>query len=389
MFLIFAGLSAAQFHAYLFESKGIQGLQIGILIMAGQGTAILSPLFQVSIIRRFGGPQVPLMLMLAGTAISMVLLPYMHSFMGFLFLFPIFSFCGASVFPLNAACTFEAMRNQGYGQFFRIRSLGTLGFLVGCLISVFFPTLLELPLLYKGFSAALIMALGVVFWDHRRGRLEKLSQAILEEIKAHTPPRFFEALRRLREPQTLRLLVVLGLMNFANSMAIGVQGNYLMHKWHEGQRTISLAWVVSTACEVPLMLLCGGVLKKYGLGYVLGLGIFGTLFKLAGLAVAGTLWQFYLALTMHGCFYSGALTGFGIYIDRKYRREESPTLQTLSGVFYGGIPSALAGLGVGWLWHLFSLQAVYWVSGAIAVPTAIYAFFLLNQSGKNGDKNVF
>jgi MFS family permease len=328
------------------------------------------------------------MLMLAGTAVTMVLLPYMHGFIGFLILFPVFSFCGASVFPLNAACTFEAMRNQGYGHFFRIRSLGTLGFLVGCLISVFFPTLLELPLLYKGFSSALFLALFVVFWDHRRARLERLSEAILAEIKAHAPPRFLEALRLLRDPQTLRLLVVLGLMNFANSLAIGVQGNYLMHKWHEGQRSISMAWVVSTACEVPLMLLCGWVLRKYGLSYVLGLGIFGTVLKLVGLAASDGLWQFYLALSMHGCFYSGALTGFGIYIDRKYRREQSPTLQTLSGVFYGGVPAALAGLGAGWLWHLFSLQTVYWVSGAVAVPTAVYAFFLLKDSGKNGDKNV-
>jgi PPP family 3-phenylpropionic acid transporter len=372
MFLIFAGLSAAQFHSYLFESKGVTGLQIGILIMVGQCAAILSPLSQVAVIRWFRGPRVPLMLMLAGAAVTMVLLPCMPGFRAFLILFPAFSFCAAAVFPLNAACTFEAMRDLGYDTFFRVRTLGTLGFLVGCVISAFFPALTDLPLLYKGFSAALILALAVVVWDYRRiGPIGSLGRP--------AAPAFMHALRLLSQPRTWRLLAVLGLMNFANVLATGVQGNYLMNRWHEGQRTISLAWVVSTACEVPLMLICARILKRHGLRYVLGLGIFGTLLKLVGLAAAGTLWQFYLALTMHGCFFSGALTGFGIYLDRTYSPEERPTLQAICGVFYAGIPSALAGLTAGWVWHAFSLRAVYLLSGSIAVPAAVYAFFLLRQ----------
>ena len=56
MFMVFVGFSAGQFHSYLFENRGIPALSIGILIMAGQGAGILSPLFQVAIIRRFHGP---------------------------------------------------------------------------------------------------------------------------------------------------------------------------------------------------------------------------------------------------------------------------------------------------------------------------------------------
>jgi len=394
MFLIFAGLSATQFHSYLFESKGIRGLQIGILIMAGQGAAILSPLLQVAIIRRFGGPRIPLMLMIVGASVTLALLPYMRDFRSFLVLFPAFSFCAASIFPLNAACTLEAMLGLGHGAFFRIRTLGTLGFLVGCLISVGFPHLSDLPLLYKGFSAALMLALGVVVWEFRRlpPRSATADSARVPKVGS-VAPGFRQSLGLLADPVTLRLLLVLGLMNFANTMAIGVQANYLVHRWQEGQRTISLAWVVSTACEVPLMLLCARVLNRYGLRYVLGLGIVGTLLKLVGLASAGTLWQFYLALTMHGCFYSGALTGFSVYLDRKYRREERPTLQTLAGVFYGGIPSTLAGLTAGWIWHALSLRSVYLLSGGIAIPAALYAINLLRRPegalwGQRRDKNV-
>ncbi len=388
MFLIFSGLSAAQFHSYLFESKGIRGLQIGILLMTGQGAAILSPLLQVFIIRKFDGTRVPLLLMILGAAIALALLPHMQSFHAFLILFPVFSFCAAAIFPLNAAYTFEAMRDLGHDVFFRIRSLGTLGFLVGCLVSVFFSSLTDLPLLYKGFSAALLMALAIVFQNYRKLGTGLPTVLPLQSISPSAPS-FMQALRLLNRPTTLRLLLVLGLMNFANALATGVQGNYLFHRWHGGQATISLAWVVSTACEVPLMLMCARILTKYGLRPVLALGVFGTLIKLVGLAAAGTLWQFYLALTMHGWFFSGALTGFSIYLDRNYSREDRASLQTLSGVFYAGIPSALAGLTAGWVWQVFSLRAVYLLSGMIAVPVALYAFLLLRPSRQSQDEFVF
>jgi MFS family permease len=370
MFLVFVGFSSGQFHSYLFESRGIESLHIGFLIMAGQGAGILSPLFQVSIIRRFHGPRLPLMLMIAGAGCALAALPHLSGFWPILICFCLFSFCGAGLFPLNAACTFEAMRNRGHGAFFRIRTLGTLGFLMGCVISVFFPTLADLPLLYGGFAAALFLSLIVV------GR-------VYPRPSPASPgaPRmgltFSNALSLLRQPRTLRLLIVLGTMNFANTMATVVQGNYLVDRWHEGQRAISVAWVVSTGCEVPLMLLCAGVLRRYGLRYVIGFGIAGTLVKLAGLALAGQVWQFYLALAMHGCFFSGALTGFSVYVDRTYRKEERASLQALAPVFYGGIPSSLAGLTAGLVWHGSSLRAVYLLSGGIAVLAAGYAFSLL------------
>ena len=374
MFLIFVGFSSNQFHSYLFESRGIRGLQIGLIMMCGQGLGILSPLFQVSIIRRFGGPRPPLMLMIGGAGMALALLPHLRGFWPILICFCVFSFCGAGIFPLNAACTFEAMRNRGHGTFFRIRSLGTLGFLVGCVISAFFPALSDLPLLYAGFAAFLLFALAVVAWEYR---MAPGAGADVYSASGPGRPTFLKALALLREPRTLRLLILLGAMNFANVMATGMQGNYLIDRWHQGQRTISLAWVVSTACEVPLMLLCAAVLRKYGLRYVIGLGILGTLFKLVGLAAAGQVWQYYLALTLHGCFFSGALTGFSVFLDRTYKKEERASLQALAPVFYAGIPSSLAGLTAGVVWHAFSLRSVYLVSGAIAVLASGYALTLL------------
>jgi hypothetical protein len=373
MFLTFVGISAGQFHAYLFENRGVSRFGIGLLLMAGQLAGLVSPFFQVASIRRFHGPRWPFLMVLACAGASLAILPRLHGFPSLLIGFAVFSFASAGVFPLTAACAFESLRTRGHDAFFRLRSLGTLGFLAGCLVSMRFPLLSDLPILYAGFAAALGAALVVAAWDFRRAP----SHVHARPLQAR--PSFAHSLRLLGEPRTARLLLMLGIMNFANTMATSMQANYLVDRWHLGQRFISLAWVVSTACEVPLMLLCAGMLRRRGLRAVLAFGIAGTLIKLGGLALAQSAWQYCLALVMHGCFFSGALTGFGIYLDRAHQPQDRPSLQVLAPVFYGTLPGALAGFASGALWHAYSLRAVYQVAGVIALGAAVYAWFLLKD----------
>jgi hypothetical protein len=385
MFLTFAGLSAGQFHAYLFEHRGISRLGIGLLLMSGQLAGLISPFFQVASIRRFHGPHLPFLIVLAGAGATLAMLPRLSGFPALLIGFAVFSFCSAGVFPLNAACAFESLRARGHAAFFRLRSLGTLGFLAGCLISLGFPLLSDLPFLYAVFAAALGLALISALREYRSVKSVPMAMAMAMAMAEAAPapafprPSFGKALRMLGEPRTARLLIVLGVMNFANTMATSMQANYLVDRWHQGQRVISLAWVVSTGCEVPLMLLCAWLLRRRGLRAVLGFGIAGTLVKLAGLALAQEAWQYCLALVMHGCFFSGALTGFGVYLDRTHKAQDRPTLQVLAPVFYGTIPGALAGFAAGGLWHAYSLRSVYAVSGLIALSATAYAGFLLRD----------
>lgn len=379
MFLTFVGFSSSQFHGWLFQNRGVSKLDIGLLLMAGQAAAVISPFFQVSSIRLFHGPRIPFLLVLAGTGAGLAALPHATGFWPLFACFTLFSFCAAGVFPLNAANAFESLRARGHGAFFRIRSLGTLGFLAGCVLSVCFPQVRDLPLLYAGFAGSLFLAMGISAWGLRRGK----------EAHVGEPPKrptFTHGLKLLGQPRTLRLLTVLGIMNFANSMATGVQGNYLVERWHQDQRVISLAWVVSTACEVPLMLFCAWLLRRKGLRAVLAFGIGGTFLKLTGLALAGEAWQYCLALALHGCFFSGALTGFTVWVDRVYKFQDRPSLQALAPIFYAGIPSALAGLTAGLVWQNQSLRAVYLLAGAVSAAAAVYAFILLrDKDGTGGD----
>ncbi len=370
MFLTFVGFSSTQFHSYLFADHGFRDLEIGILLAAGYGAAILSPLLQVAFIRVFRGPRLPLMAALALAGLALLWLPHARNYYGLMALFFLFCFAAAAITPLNTACTLEITRDRGRSLFFWIRSLGTIGFLLGCVVSLRFSHAADLPALYAGFGAALLLALALAAGFYSHTAPEQAPEDILVNPHPKAAPSFGRALALLAEPRTRRLLLVIGVMSFANSMATCVQANYLVERWQGGQRSISAAWVVSTAVEAPLMLLCGLLLRRKGLGPVLGLGLAGTAVKVLGQAWAAAPWQYFLALTMHGFFFSGALTGFGIYLDGRHRREDRPALQALSSVFLLGLPSALAGLAAGAAWHWISLRAVYLLAGGVAALAA-------------------
>jgi MFS family permease len=381
MFLVFAGASASQFHSYLFEKRGFSGLEVGYLLAAGYGAGVLSPLIQVKVIRLFRGPRLPLMLALLLTAVTLAALPRVHGFRPLFILAFLCAFFGAAIFPLNTACTLDAVRHRGHGVFFGIRSLGTVGFLAGCGISACFTEFAHLPFLYLGFAGAYLLALGVMAKDY------KPAYAGAPAEGARSGPGLRRTLELLVRGRTGRLLLVMGVMNFANGLIICIQGNYLVHRWEGGQASISQAWVASTACEAPLFLLCAWVLRRYGLRYVLAMGLAGTLAKIVGAALAAELWQYWLALAMHGFFYSGAVTGFSVYLDRHHAREDIPSLQALSVIFFQGIPNALAGLSAGLIWHASSLRSVYLFAAAIAAAVSAYGFFLLRREDRGAGRS--
>jgi MFS family permease len=137
------------------------------------------------------------------------------------------------------------------------------------------------------------------------------------------------------------------------------------------------------------MLFCAWLLRRKGLRAVLAFGIGGTFLKLAGTALAGEAWQYMAALALHGCFFSGALTGFTVWLDRVYKSQDRPSLQALAPVFYAGLPAALSGLTAGLVWQHHSLRAVYLLAGVVSAGAAVYAFILLrDRAGEPGEAPI-
>lgn len=377
MFLSFAGLSATQFHSYLFEGKGFTPLQIGALLGAGYAAGLLAPAAQVYAIRRLKGPRLPLVLALAGAGAGIALLPWATSFALVLPVFFLSLFSSAGIHPLTAACSLEATRTRGQGTYFLIRSLGTAGFLAGCIGSYFQPGAEKLAWLYLGFGFAFWASIPLALTRFRPADPRQAPEDILVTPHPRRTPGMRRALRLLSAPRPQRLLWTLGLMNFANAMATLVQGNYLVNRFGLGQEAISFAWIIATAFEIPLMFLCAALVRRHGLRIVLGLGLLGTTLKLVLLGLANDYTLFLAGLAFHGCFFSGGLVGFNLYIDRHFKVADRPSLQSLGALFYSGIPTALGGLSAGLLWHFFGLRAVYLFTAAIGIGVGLYTLRLL------------
>lgn len=382
MFLGFAGLSATQFHGYLFESKGFTPLQIGILLGAGYAAGLLAPAAQVWAIRRLRGPRIPLAIALGGAGLGIALLPRAATFGAVLPLFFLALFCSAAVHPLTAAGSLEAVRARGPATYFVIRSLGTAGFLAGCIGSWLQPGSDRLAWLYLAFAATLWLAIPVVLTRLRPVNPREAPEDILVNPRPRRTPGFRRALRLLSTPRPLRLLLALGIMNYANAMATLVQGNYIVGRFGRPQQDISLAWIVSTAVEIPLMLGCAWLVRAKGLRAVIGLGLLGTTAKLLLLGLANDYATFLAGLAFHGCFFSGALVGFNLFVDRHFHVADRPSLQSLGALFYSGLPTALGGLSAGLLWHLSGLETVYAFTACIGVGVGLYTVQLMRMLPK-------
>ena len=377
MFLSFTGFSVAQFHGYLFERIGFTPLQIGLLLGLGFAADILSPLFQVVAIRRLRGPRVPLVLVLAGAGLGTFLMPYAHGLVAAGLVFSFTLFCSSSVNPLNTACTLEVTRTRGPGFYFAVRTVGTVGYLFGCVVSYFLPEPARLQVLYLGFGLASLVAIPVILRTYIPEDPRQAPEDILVNPHPRRTPGIRRALGLLSSPVAKRLLWALGAMNFANAMATLVQGNYLIARFSRGQSSISLAWIIATACEIPLMLLCAWLVRRHGLRAVLGFGLLGTTLKLFFLGAADSYGVFMAGLAFHGCFFSGAVAGFSLFLDQRYAIADRPSLQALGSLFYAGLPMALGGLVAGILWHLFGLHTVYLVAALIGLGAGAYTIVLM------------
>ncbi len=372
-FFAFAGVAANQFHGYLFELKGSSALSIGLLMMTGYSASVLAPLVQMFLIRKSQGPYRPLLAVSFGAAIALALLPWARGFWDLWVLFAILSFCTASVFPLLTAATLETTRHQtraqGHGLFVRIRGLGTVGFMVACLICLAFPRSESLAWIYAGFGLAFLISVAVLFPSAQwHGRKQDLGQ-----VRLPSAPRLGVAWRRLFRGETTVLIFLIALMNFANVMATVVQGNYLIHRFHVSQAYISLSWVIATACEVVWMAVCARLVRTMDIRRLIVLGLWGTGLKLLLMGFATTYFSFVLGLIFHGLYFSFTLAGFGVYLDRRFRPAERPVLQALTSAMAQGLPAALAGLSTGLVWHRFQLHGVYIAAAALGGLTCVSA----------------
>jgi MFS family permease len=372
-FFIYFGLSAVQFHSILFELKGFKGNEFTALITAGSLSGITAPFIIAFVARYFPQPVVLLSFLLAVAFLTLPLMPFITSFYIMLTVYFIYTFCMWGTFPLHTSSGMEVYRSRGYGTFFFIRALGTLGFVIGCLLAALSIEKLNFGLLYIGFGIGFIIALLSLknLVPDSNTSPQKPHGSLSQGPALFKPSTWINAWHQYKNSLLARLLLPVGLLSCANSMAISIQGNYILNEFEGTRTTVSLAWFICSGCEIPIMFLCIYLLKKWNLAYVLAAGMLGTCIRLAGMNFSTSIWELFLTLILHGFFYAGIATGLGICIDRtkwKYRS----SLQAMYSLIYAGIPHVFGGFMAGFLWDRYSINFVYQVSMYISLSALIF-----------------
>ena len=354
LFLTFFGFgcfSGVQFHSIVMEDlhqldKGF----IGLILMIGTLTGLTSPFVTSYLARYIQNPN---------KLLGLTFLSYIV----FLFVFvratspllSLLSFAGISfgmqvIFPMLNTNIILATKDQGHGTYLFIRSIGTLGFAGFCFFSTIASRYLDLPNLYYLFIFASLMGCIATFFN---------GEVIPKEPKKRQLKEIFGS---IFQKQTTILMISLGFANFSTVLGLSLIGNFIKGELGGTETDVSWAWTLATFAEVPLIWCSILLLKKTNLKFFIFIGLLSTTIRMGLTWHVEDLTQFYYIQTLHGIFYGTSLTGFGIYLQKKYGEAKLFIFQQYTAVIALGIPGAIAGRLAGWIWDEYGFRTLYQVS---------------------------
>ncbi len=381
-FGFFFGLSAIQFHSILFESKHFVGMPFSLLMVTGSFAGILSPLVMAFALKYFKKSIHILWLLTAIAGLSLPLMPHLSSFPLLLGVYFLHTFSVWSIFPLQMSCGLDICRTQKPSLFFILRSFGTMGFLSGCLFSYFLVHSKNIEWLYNYFALGFLLSfLGLFFLNASTTQTDSQLFAISSKNKFYSKKNMLRLLVFIKDPLFLRLLIAIFFLSWANSMAIGVKGNYLINIFHLDESQVSFAWILCAGFEIPIMYFCIFLIKRYGLATVLIFSALATMVRLGLMAVTPSLPFFYAGLLLHGFYYAGVVTGIGMCIDRSYKRYRT-LFQIIATLIYAGIPNSIGNFMTGIIWENFNLKTVYYASFGLAIVSLLLFYPLIPRLRK-------
>lgn len=372
MFLTFGGLSVVQFSTLLFE-KDLQFNKawIGTLLMASSLMSIVLPFLLQAIQKWVKNPNAILTALLMTASVSVALLPYATNEWIALIVYCILGLAkfGTSNMQITNALTLTKDKGQNY--FLALRSIGTLGFAVFCLITMILADYFTLPQLYWVFSIAYM--LGAV-----------ASLVNQDVIPRHTD---FISLRQVwnwfKEGPTIPLLLLIVLANMTAFIGSSFIGNFVQNELQGGTKDVSIAWSIATFLELPFFAICIWVLNRFGLKKLIIFGMVSNALRLTLTGYTDTLWGLFAIQSLHGIFYGATLSGYSIYLNQFYKSHQIHHLNLFSSFLYGGIGSAVAGKLGAMLWDYDDLRFTYICSGILAIFVSLLLLFIRFE--KNND----
>lgn len=365
MFLTFGGLSVVQFSTILFEKNlEFSKAWIGTLLMASSLMSIVLPFLLQWIQRWVSNPNLILSALLLLASLSVAALPFATHPLVALVVYCLLGLAkfGTSNMQITNAMSLTKYKGQNY--FLLLRSIGTLGFAVFCLISMALSQYWDVPQLYWLFSLAYL--LGAIA---SLGNQDVIPKQV-ELVSLSKVWKWFQ------QGPTFILLALVTLANMTAFIGASYVGNFIQNELDGTPTDVSIAWSTATFLEIPFFGLSIWILNRFGLKQLLFFGMITNALRLILTAHCDSLYTLYAIQGLHGIFYGATLSGFSIYLNQYYKSNQIHHLQLFSSFLYAGIGSSLAGKLGASLWDYQDLRFTYQCSGVLAILVCIALLFV-------------
>lgn len=365
LFYVFIYATQAIYNTFLplyFDDIGFSSTQIGTILSLGPFVAMLAQPIWGALSDRARTKNFILLLLIAGSGLTMLLFPLSVTFIYLLVLVCIFTLFQTSIFAISDTITLETIDKLRYGSFSHIRMGGTFGFAIMSLafgivaeqrIGLMFPIYAAIMLL----CFLLVMKFPAVAGHQSKGK--KMSFSVIFRHK--------------------KLMLYLS-FNFILQATLGFYYSFFPIYFRDMGGTSSLlGWsmVISSLAEVPFLLFADKIFKRFKIHYVLIAAAFATMLRwLLLYAIDSPHWILPVQL-LHGAMFIVLTVTMATYINREIPLELKASGQTFNGLLNLGVARIVGSLAGGAAIAQWGLRNVFLYNAVIsAASIAVFILFV-------------
>ncbi|MBW7455188.1 MFS transporter [Paenibacillus sepulcri] len=354
-FYVFIYMSNAVYGTFIplyFQHVGFSQSQIGTLLSLGPLIAILAQPVWGTLSDRARTKNSILLLLIAGSGISMLLYPLSNHFVYLLIMICLFTFFQTSIFAVSDAVTLEVLDKRKRGNYSHIRLGGTVGYAI---MSILFGLIAQkrIDLMFGIYAAILAVCFLLVLR--------------FPAIEGHQSKG-----RKMRVWVLLknRKLVVYMAANFVLQITLGYYYGFFPLYFKElGGSSAWLGWsmVISSLSEIPFLLLSNRIFKHVKIPYILmGAGAAAALRWYLFSVIQNPYWTLPVQV-LHGLIFIVLSVTMVTVINKEVPNELKASGQTFNGLLSLGIARIIGSIAGGVASEAFGMRSVFFYNFIVAL----------------------
>ena len=374
--------------AYLMNSLGFSGTQVGWIYSLLPLATIISPFFGGQLADRYFPTQKVIAVLSLVGGVLLLFSSAVTSYSAMMWVMLIYCLIYAPTLALTNSIAFINLRNSEK-DFGKIRVWGTIGWIAAGL------GLAGWRMVVKSAGGAVIKG-DTLFL----AGLFSIVMGLLSFGLPHTPPKkegtkpwaFLEAFKMLKNADFLIFIIISFVVATELQFYYVLTAPYLISaKIGVSESAVSGVMVIAQVAEIFTMaLLLPYFLPKYGIKKTMIIGVLAWPLRYIIFVVGTPAWLVIASLSLHGFCYVFFFTAAYIYVDMVAPKDIRASAQSLIAMVILGLGMFVGSIFSGWIQNLFTFEKVTEWQNVFLVPTALtllcaLAFVFVFKAGKAAD----